>query len=1263
MSRLSGYGATRMKKTQLALFSITMLGVTLAAAADAPPWSPMPIRTDWEFSNSRYGGEGEQLFHGIARCAGNPDYIYLNEDVDASWRSEDAGYTWTKTMDRGLKCPYSFSIEVDPVNPLLVFAMTDLNNNYYEFEEDNKGLYRSTNGGDDWTRVLDAEPNIEWAFHRGYRHCIAYDPISTNETNATRWYLAVQSGEFTQDTAGPGTGGSPVWTYGGIYMSEDSGITWTKQCELPGHHRINAIHTHPSDGQTLYIASRNGLFISTNRGVTVQSLGDLPNCSHGDPAAVRSLEVHPTHPDIIYVGLADTHYYEWSEVLQDKVVYTGSYNAGIWEQATPLGVYKSINGGTHFAKLANSPSGMSLFMNPGHPDYLHLITGGNPTGWTSTNAGADWTAFTLNPDSYVAKHTTTGEDITRAFGNDQSGMAPNPADPNDIVAFGSGSILRSEDGGQSFGPSRTKFTGFASAFYSSSFMYDPFDPDWLGLCALDITMVRSETAGAFFEHVNVVPIHQWYYDDRFTAPRSATDTNIISIALIPWFGSVSGALQPVEDSGVIVAAVGKYFYNYLMRSEDRGRTWTFYDESVFCDTIEDYQSRSHLYNFIGFDTNATDTVYAGDKVSFDAGVTWTTLPVPSSGTSSINVVGLSYDSGGTWVYAEGNYLAGIWRSRDPVSTGWTEVVNYADSSWQFHGIDRKPIVVVNPADPSVLIVPGDDLESSGDISYGLGCDNSGRRDLVILRNGIPHYTGLIDQVPGSSVGTYMAAAAFDPSHPEVIYAAFSSQGLPTLFRSEDGGSTWINIDGNRPWGGECVLSVHPVTGELFVGSTFGTWILPPPYASDTPNYDRQFYPGMEFTNSTPPTVPAGLAGQGLTDSSIEIIWDQSTHPEGGVMLYEIFRNGSLVGTSYFGDFTDTGADLPNGLDELASYSYSVRALSRAGVPSEHSSSVILTTTGDSTPPKIEEVPPTTRATNVLVLFDEPVQRTSAQDASNYSIDQSVTVQSAELDADRKTVLLTTSAMSAHTYQLSVSGVRDASSRNNLMIATNVSFQNWNLYYPSSPVSYWLFDGSTSDVAGTNHGSWRDGGSSYGDGWLAQGLSLNGQTYAPRIKVLDSPSLGGMAQLSVSFWAKKDVAAVGGTVFEKGATYRIIVSQGFVSYYINLDGSIDHLQANVPNDDTQWHHYCLVYDGSLLKLYVDGVERSSHAQTGTVADSSNWLCIGGSPYPTTEAFAGAVDEVRLFNTALTTNQVTALSFDQDFTIIPPSVPKATLLILQ
>src|SRR5678816_1771512 len=69
----------------------------------------------------------------------------------------------------------------------------------------------------------------------------------------------------------------------------------------------------------------------------------------------------------------------------------------------------------------------------------------------------------------------------------------------------------------------------------------------------------------------------------------------------------------------------------------------------------------------------------------------------------------------------------------------------------------------------------------------------------------------------------------------------------------------------------------------------------------------------------------------------------------------------------------------------------------------------------------------------------------------------------------------------------------------------------------------------------------------------------------------------------------------------------------------------------------WSHIAVTYDGANLRLYVNGTQVSSVARTGTIPTSTNPLQLGGdSIYG--QYFAGAMDEVRIYNRALSAAEV-------------------------
>jgi chitodextrinase len=107
-------------------------------------------------------------------------------------------------------------------------------------------------------------------------------------------------------------------------------------------------------------------------------------------------------------------------------------------------------------------------------------------------------------------------------------------------------------------------------------------------------------------------------------------------------------------------------------------------------------------------------------------------------------------------------------------------------------------------------------------------------------------------------------------------------------------------------------------------------------------YSELFAGGGGTGDTTPPTVPAGLAVTGTTASTVSLSWTASTD-DTGVTGYQILRGGTAVGTSTTTTFTDTG------LASGTQYTYTVRAQDAAGNMSAASNSATGTTrTGGGT---------------------------------------------------------------------------------------------------------------------------------------------------------------------------------------------------------------------------------------------------------------------------------------------------------------------------
>jgi hypothetical protein len=91
-----------------------------------------------------------------------------------------------------------------------------------------------------------------------------------------------------------------------------------------------------------------------------------------------------------------------------------------------------------------------------------------------------------------------------------------------------------------------------------------------------------------------------------------------------------------------------------------------------------------------------------------------------------------------------------------------------------------------------------------------------------------------------------------------------------------------------------------------------------------------------------------------------------------------------------------------------------------------------------------------------------------------------------------------------------------------------------------------------------------------------------------------------------------------------------------------DGSI-HIAADIDVTGPAaialnvWTHLAASYDGTAFKLYVNGIQVTSRAVSGSVATSTSPLRLGGNKI-WGEYFAGVIDEVRIYNRALSAAEI-------------------------
>ncbi len=77
--------------------------------------------------------------------------------------------------------------------------------------------------------------------------------------------------------------------------------------------------------------------------------------------------------------------------------------------------------------------------------------------------------------------------------------------------------------------------------------------------------------------------------------------------------------------------------------------------------------------------------------------------------------------------------------------------------------------------------------------------------------------------------------------------------------------------------------------------------------------------------------------------------------------------------------------------------------------------------------------------------------------------------------------------------------------------------------------------------------------------------------------------------------------------------------------------------------SQWYHVAAVYNGSTVKLFLNGLMVNSAAATGNIP--SNILTLGKNPSASSNFFRGKIDEVRVFNLALTDIQLQRMVYQE------------------
>ena len=708
----------------------------------------------WVSLSGPLGGLG----YNVAQRSGNPSILLVTDAWAGVHKSTNGGATWNAS-NTGITARTGatrdaipvFSLAIDPNDNDIVWAGT----------QNGGGLFRSTNGGDTWTRrdsgiaffPLESDPQLGLTI----RH------ITVQPGNSGVVYVA---GEFPTGVMGIGF----ERVRGFVYKSEDGGATFAPAGEFaslarwlfvdpaqPGNLLLaTGIFDREADtddaGDTLPSGPGLGVFRSTDGGASWQASNN--GFTPGRSLFVGGAARHPTDPAVFIVATGNN---SDAEVRNAHGAVYKSTDGGVnWTGITPplpLDVDYEVYAAAAFA--------------PSNPQIVYVGT--SATIYRSTNQGADWTA-----------HRAEGGDAPWGPPGVRSGvpidMIVDAANP-DIVYVNNygGGMVRTTNGGQTWHAWSVGFTGADLRGLSVK----------PGTGGTDIAV--NGRSGPFQTSAQGAAWHGLAFGQMAWFPEGA------AIAHDPSDAAGNTLLATDELSGVI------------LRSTNGGGAWTQVvnmEDSL----LTGGPGKTHGVRSIVFAPSTPSIVYAGFLASGlnadphernypesfgvyrspDGGQTWAPrsngLP---TGARARNVTGIAVSRQNPDKLYVALRDGGVYRSVNG-GQNWTAAMGAlpATESWEDVWAPQDPLprhfilsVDVHPDDDETIAI--------GTGIFGVyRSSNGGQSWSSALSATDMIYQGMSDQA-------HVMAVRFDPSDASRLYAADWHGGV---YASADSGSTWRQIN-------------------------------------------------------------------------------------------------------------------------------------------------------------------------------------------------------------------------------------------------------------------------------------------------------------------------------------------------------------------------------------------------------------------------------------------------------------------------------------
>jgi hypothetical protein len=408
-------------------------------------------------------------------------------------------------------------------------------------------------------------------------------------------------------------------------------------------------------------------------------------------------------------------------------------------------------------------------------------------------------------------------------------------------------------------------------------------------------------------------------------------------------------------------------------------------------------------------------------------------------------------------------------------------------------------------------------------------------------------------------------------------------------------------------------------------------------------------------DSTPPSAPGTLTatassgqaalGWGAATDNVDVArYNVHRATTAGFTPSAANRIAQPTGTSY----TDAGL-------AAGTYYYKVTAEDGAGNVGPASNEASATISVDTTPPTVSVTAPTSGSTVTGIV----TVTANANDAGGVAGVQ-FRVDNQNLGAEDTTSPYSISwdtrseVDGTHTVRAIA---RDNAGNTRTSSAVTVTVSNPDVSTAGLRAAYAFDDGSGTtalDSSGNGKTASLVGATWSTSGKFGGAVSLNG-TGAE----VDPPTLGTFYKTGFTYEAwvlkqssKVDVGLLGSWVGGQNGGPMLWVDHVNGRYRLTLGASFgNYLDSGRTPAVGQWQHVAATYDGTTARIYIDGVQTASTTFTANVGDSNTWR-IGAYGSPSGGFFDGLVDNVRIYDRALSANEV---QLDMASRIQPEKIP--------